>query len=433
MASKSDLIWDLVVVGAGAAGMLAAIRAGRLGCRTLLLEKNRKPGVKILMSGGTRCNLTHATDAGGIIEAFGRQGRFLRTSLIDFDPERVIQFFHDAGVTTKVESTGKVFPTSDRALDVQQALWREVHGAGVHAVLDAAVERVDRVEGMWRLASTQGLWHGRRLVVTTGGCSYAGCGTRGDGYAWMSELGHTIVSPHPALVPLTSPSAWIAPLSGVTLEDTLVRVIETERIPTTRDVAERLAVCRRQSLAERRGSLLFTHFGLSGPAAMDVSREFTACADPMSRRLICDLLPMMSAQEFHAQLQIAAADQATRSIARWLGQWLPARLAEVLVTLSGIPAQQRLAELTKVQRRELLQQTKSLEIAINGSRGFAKAEVTAGGVSLLEVDPRTMASKVAPDLFIAGELLDVDGPIGGYNFQAAFSTGWSAASAAARA
>jgi predicted Rossmann fold flavoprotein len=411
--------------------MMAAIRAGRLGCRTLLLEKNRKPGVKILMSGGTRCNLTQATDAWGIVDAFGRQGRFLQTSLVDFGPESVVRFFHDAGVATKVEHTGKVFPTSDRALEVQQALWREANQVGVVAVLEAAVQQIDRVKGIWQLTTSSGKWRGRRLVLTTGGCSYPSCGTRGDAYPWMSRLGHTVVTARPALVPLTAPADWIAPLSGLTLEDVLLRAVPTERLPGTRDVMERLVACRKQSLAQRRGSMLFTHFGLSGPAVMDISREFTARSDPTTLRLVCDLLPEVSAEELLVRLHRDSADQGVRSILRWLSQRLPVRTAEALLAMAEVPSQQRLAELNKGQRRDLVRQIKSLEIAISGSRGFAKAEVTAGGVALSEVDSRSMASKIVSGLFIAGELLDVDGPIGGYNFQAAFSTGWSAASAAA--
>jgi predicted Rossmann fold flavoprotein len=426
MSLNPDSEWDVIVVGAGAAGMMAAIAAGRRGCRTLLLEKNRKPGVKILMSGGTRCNLTHATDAAGIITAFGRQGRFLRRALVEFDPQRVVSFFHDAGVETKVESTGKIFPQSDRALDVQQALWRAAQRAGVESVLDAAVQRIDLSQRLWQVTTSAATWRGRRLIVTTGGCSYPGCGTRGDAYAWMQTLGHAVVTPRPALVPLTSPSLVVKALQGLTVEDALLRVVPAERMPATQDMSERLAVIRKACREQRRGSLLFTHFGVSGPVAMDVSRQFTAEDDPRALRLICDLLPELSAEELLKRLVDSAADQGTRSVVRSVSSWLPGRLAESLLTLASISPSQRLAELSKAQRRDLIRQVKSLEIPIDGSRGFGKAEVTAGGVALGEVDSRTMASKIVPGLFIAGELLDVDGPIGGYNFQAAFSTGWVA-------
>jgi predicted Rossmann fold flavoprotein len=426
----SDSIWDVIVIGAGAAGMMAAVRCGQLGCRTLLLEKNRKPGVKILMSGGTRCNLTHNTDAQGILDAFGQQGRFLRTALYELDPHAVVRLFHDIGVPTKIEATGKVFPTSDRALDVQRALWNEVRKKGVEAVLEQAVERLDRERGVWHVTTSSRCWHGRRLIVTTGGCSYPGCGTRGDAYAWMAQLGHTIVTPRPALVPLTSADRWISELSGVTLDDVLVRVLSADLLQRPCDLAERLAICRKKCLAQRRSSLLFTHFGVSGPAAMDVSREVTARADPKTVRLVCDLLPAVSAEDLQDRLQRDSAASGARSVGRWLSTLLPHRLADSLVQQAGLEPDQRLAELGKSARRTLVERVKTLEIIPTGSRGMAKAEVTDGGVDLSDVDPRSMASKRADDLFIAGELLDVDGPIGGYNFQAAFSTGWLAGSAA---
>jgi hypothetical protein len=427
---SDELPLDVIVVGAGAAGMLAAVRCGRLGCRTLLLEKNRKPGVKILMSGGTRCNLTHATDAQGIVDAFGTQGRFLQRALYDFDPDCVVRFFHEIGVPTKVEATGKVFPTSDRALDVQQALWRQAQRAGAQAVLEQPVERIDHADGQWHVTSPSRVWRGRKLIVTTGGCSYPGCGTRGDAYVWMAQLGHTIVTPRPALVPLTAADDWIAALSGLTLDDTVVRVVPAELLQQPHDLTERLAICRKRCVDQRRGALLFTHFGVSGPAAMDVSRAVTACADPAQVRLVCDLVPTVCAHELQTQLAREAVGQGGRSVGRWLSQHLPNRLADTLLARAGIAPGRRLAELSKPARLQLIERLKSLEIHICGSRGFAKAEVTAGGVALNEIDPRTMASRRAEGLFIAGELLDVDGPIGGYNFQAAFSTAWSAASAA---
>jgi predicted flavoprotein YhiN len=427
------MTWDVMVIGAGAAGLLAAQRAARRGCRTLLLEKNRKPGVKILMSGGTRCNLTHATDVQGMLAAFGTQARFLRAAIHQLPPDQLVRYFEQAGVLTKVESTGKVFPVSNRALDVQQALWRDALAAGVDLQLGRAVSQLARSNGQWHLRAGDLSVSGRRLIVTTGGCSYPGCGTTGDAYAWMAELGHTVVAPRPALVPVTCNDGWIASLSGITLEDVVVRVVSQavlDGLPSNADATQRISVCRKQARAERRGAMLLTHFGLSGPAVLDISREITLHADPCEVRLVCDLLPAWSVEELQSDWQRQAGHQGAKTVVRCLSELLPQRLAAALLVQGEMAAECKMAEWSRADRMTMLVLLKSLEIPVTGTRGFAKAEVTAGGVSLTEIDPQRMASRCADDLFIAGELLDVDGPIGGFNFQAAFSTGWLAAEAA---
>jgi predicted Rossmann fold flavoprotein len=295
MSEVADGEWDLIVVGAGAAGMLAAFRAASLGLRTLLLEKNTKAGVKILISGGTRCNLTHATDVSGILSVFvPEQSRFLRRAIHHFSPDRVVSFFADADVPTKTEPNGKVFPLSDRALDVQRALLRCMSEAGVVLQLGQAVSALRKKGELWEIETADRVWSSRALLVTTGGSSYPGCGTTGDAYAWMNQLGHQIVPPRPALVPLTSSDTWVTELSGLTLEDVLVRIVPASTVaqfPKMPDATQRLAVCRKTQRIERRSSLLFAHFGLTGPAAMDVSRSVTDCRSPHEVRLLCDLLP----------------------------------------------------------------------------------------------------------------------------------------------
>ncbi len=429
--------WDLIVVGAGAAGMMAAFRSASLGRRTLLLEKNTKAGVKILMSGGTRCNVTHDTDIRGILEAFGEQGRFLRPALHALSPADVVAFFESSGVATKVEDTGKVFPASDRALDVQRALLRRMESVGVALRLGQAVCDVRRGEQYWEVDTPGQTWRGSRLLVTTGGCSYPGCGTTGDAYPWMERLGHNIVTPRPALVPLTSPASWVQDLSGLTLEDALVRVVPRETVAQVSrigDLNQRLALVRKQQRAERRSSLLLTHFGLSGPAAMDVSRRVTDCGRADEVQLVCDLLPEWTVERLQSELSQQVERQGQRSIGRWLSEALPVpqRLVGSLLQQISVDPQQRIAELSKASRLELLAHLKSLVVPVSGSRGFTKAEVTAGGVSLSDVDSKTMASRRAEGLYLAGEVLDIDGPIGGYNFQAAFSTGWLAADSASQ-
>lgn len=407
--------WDVIVIGAGAAGLLAAARAAERGRRTLLLEKNRKPGVKILMSGGTRCNLTHATDARGIVQAFGMQGRFLHSCLASLGPQDLVDLFEAEGVATKVEATGKIFPASDKAADVLQALLRRLGRSGAQIALDEAVQGLAREPDVIRVATRSRTLTAGRVILTTGGCSYPGCGTTGDGYAWAQSLGHTVLSPRPALVPITTNAGWVHALKGVTVAHVAVNVCES--CGTARSGAP---VCR--------GSLLFTHFGISGPVVLDVSRQVTGHPRPSTLLLECDFVPSIDDAELDAELRRKAAVAGRRTAGALLPDELPRRLADALLAEAGIDAGQRAAELNSIARTRLVAACKHTHIPVSGTRGFAKAEVTAGGVALDEVDSRTMQSRIVPELFLAGEILDLDGPIGGFNFQAAFSTGWVAGS-----
>ena len=255
----------------------------------------------------------------------------------------------------------------------------------------------------------------RRVVLTTGGQSYPGCGTTGDGYALAARFGHTIVAPRPALVPVTVAAPWVADLRGITLPDVAVRVLEGD-------------VC----LAARRGSLLFAHFGLSGPVVLDVSRAVSGHAQPATLELELDLLPGMKEAQLDEHLRAESAASGKKQLAAVLAPQLPRRLCDVLLSRAGLDAERKAAALPRTERARLVQCAKRLRVPLTGTLGFRKAEVTAGGVLLDEVDSRTLQSRRAPGLFLAGEVLDLDGPIGGYNFQAAWSTGWLAGSSAAR-
>lgn len=411
---KSD--YDVAVIGAGAAGLLAAARAAERGRPTLLLEKNRKAGIKILMSGGTRCNLTHAVEARGIVEAFGPPGRFLHSALAAFSPHDLVALIEAEGVRTKVESTGKIFPTSDKASDVLAALLRRLQRSGATLALGEALRTLERVEGGFHLVTTRRTLEVGRVVITTGGLSYPGCGTTGDGYTWLARLGHTIIPPTPALVPLTTNDGWVHALQGVTVPDVRVQV---------KAIAGG-GSARQSFLAERCGSFLFTHFGLSGPAVLDLSRSVTAHARPETLVLECDLLPAMAETALDAYLRDRCQAEGRRQVASILEGYLPRRLGETLLSLAGIAPAQKAAALAREGRQALVRAVKHLDIPVSGTLGFKKAEVTAGGVSLEEVDSGSMESRRVPGLYLAGEILDLDGPIGGYNFQAAFSTGWLA-------
>jgi predicted Rossmann fold flavoprotein len=407
-------VWDVVVIGAGAAGLLAAIQSAEHGRRTLLLEKNRKPGVKILMSGGTRCNLTHATDNHGIVEAFGRQGRFLHSALAALSVDDTIAFFETEGVRIKIEPGGKIFPVTNRAGDVLEALLRRLRRSGATLALQESVRDLDRSEAGFRLTTPGRVLTARRVILTTGGQSYPGSGTTGDGYRIAAQFGHTIIPPRPALVPITVAVPWIAELRGITLPDVAVRVLDGQK-----------------TLASRRGSLLFAHFGLSGPVILDVSGTVSGHPDPRSLSLALDLLPAVADAELDEFLQRESLARGKKQLATVLPAELPHRLAERLLMLAGLPADRKAAGLSRSDRTHLVEAVKRLRLSITGTLGFGKAEVTAGGVALDEVDSRTMQSKRVPDLFVAGEVLDLDGPIGGYNFQSAFSTGWLAGAVAA--
>jgi predicted Rossmann fold flavoprotein len=259
-----------------------------------------------------------------------------------------------------------------------------------------------------------------RVILTTGGQSYPGCGTTGDGYTFAARLGHTIVPPRPALVPITVNVPWVADLRGLTLPDVCVKVIEPGGGSKT-------------TLAARQGSLLFAHFGLSGPVILDVSRVVSGHPNPTALQLELDLLPGEKEADLDERLRVETAASGKKLLAAVLSPSLPRRLCEAVLEQAGMPVDRRAAALAKPDRARLVQTLKQLRLSVSGTLGFGKAEVTAGGVSLDEVDSRTLQSRKAEGLFLAGEVLDLDGPIGGYNFQAAWSTGWLAGSVAARA
>lgn len=407
---------DVAVIGAGAAGMLAAARAAAGGRRVVVLEKNRKAGVKILMSGGTRCNLTQDCDAAGIMEAFGRGGKFLRQALMQLGPRDTVAMFNQLGVATKVEATGKVFPASDRAVDVRDCLLQHARQQGAEFRLGVAVTNLvptPRTSGdptAFAVETDHGTVSARRVIVTSGGRSWPACGTTGDGYGWLERLGHRIEPTRPALVPLLGGFEWTQQLSGLTLERVRVAVWPAAGKRPKRPTAERT------------GGFLFTHFGFSGPAPMDVSRAVTAAESPEQVDFECDWLPELTALDLERWMDQKRRDVGSQRIGTAVAELVPRRLADAICQWAGI-RETPWGELSKGGRAKLGEGLKRMRMPVSGTRGFPKAEVTAGGVALGEVDPRTMQSRRLPGLYIAGEILDLDGWIGGYNFQSAFSTG----------
>lgn len=425
--------FDVAVLGAGAAGLMAAIRAAERGRRVILLEKNRRPGVKILMSGGTRCNITNARGLhtfsavsgpidpafdqresrghASIIAAFGKNGSFLRPALKAFSVDATIQFFEAEGVATKIEGNGKIFPVSDRAVDVLAALVARLERTGADLRTNTAVRSITPCpDGGFELTTDDAPLHATRVIIAVGGRSYPGSGTTGDGYEFARAFGHTIVNTVPALVPLRVDAPWVAGLKGITLPDVFARIVDASG----------------RSLVERREAVLFAHFGLTGPAILDISRAVATGQGP--HRIELDLVPDQSREQLDSELATAA--RAGRStVANLLPQSLPRRFAEVLVNLAQIPQDRIGPELSRDERKRLVNALKQLSLPVTGDLGFAKAEVTSGGVALEEVDPATLESKRQPGLHFCGEVLDLDGLIGGFNFQSAWSTGWLAGSA----
>ena len=431
---------DVVVLGAGAAGLVAAFRAADCGARVLLVEKNRRPGVKILMSGGTRCNITNARGLRrldvvsgpidpafdpaqcrgirAIQQAFGDNGAFLGPALRRLDVDASVRLFEEAGVATKIEGNGKVFPVSDRATDVLDALVRRLErsGASLRCLSRAlAIERIEVGSGFVVRLSDATIT-ARRVIIAVGGSSYPGCGTTGDGYAIARGFGHTIVDTKPALVPLRVAADWVPSLKGLSVPDVVASV----------------STAKGHLLQQRREALLFTHFGLSGPSILDISRSAAhrVSSEPLVLRL--DLLPPISREELDGRLQ-ASSRQGRRDVVTLLPAELPRRLAECVLSVSAIPPNRIGPDLSRAERHRLVSTLKGLSLPIVGTLGFEKAEVTSGGVALDEIDPKTLESRLVHGLHFAGEVLDLDGLIGGYNFQAAWSTGWLAGERAGNA
>lgn len=433
----SDLDADVAVLGAGAAGLCAAISAAESGARVVLLEKNRRPGVKVLMSGGTRCNLTNArglrnprvvsgpVDPGydprqargarDVQRAFGAGGPFLGPALRAFGVEDAVGLFEAEGLPTKIEANGKVFPATDRAVDVLDALLRRLGRSGAALRCESAVRglRVGDAGG-FDVVVDGSIVRARRVIVATGGQSYPRCGTTGDGYALARGFGHTIIEPRPALVPIRVSADWVAGLAGLTLPDVTAAVVD----PSGR------------RLLERREAVLFAHFGLTGPAVLDVSRAVARHDGDGRLELDLDLLPNLRADALDQHLQ-QAGRTGRRAVSALLPPAVPRRLAEAVVPAAGVPADRTGPELSRDERRRVVAACKGLRLPIEGTLGFEKAEVTSGGVALEEVDPKSLVSRLRPGLHFCGEVLDLDGLIGGYNFQAAWSTGWLAGQSAA--
>lgn len=401
---------DIAIIGAGAAGLMAAIFAGRdapPGTRVVALDGAKKLGAKILVAGGGRCNVTH--DVVHADDYAGAPRNPIKKVLRSFSVDETVGFFAELGVTLKREETGKLFPTTDKAQTVLDALLDAVADAGIELLTDHRVTDVRHTDAGFELTTPHGPLLTRQLILATGGKSLPKTGSDGGGYRLAQTLGHTVTETWPALVPLVLPDKhWLTALSGIAL-----------------DVELRLASGSGKLIHRQPGAMLCTHFGLSGPAVMDISRHWIAArrTDPAAT-LSAHLVPDLDFAGVEAVLVRAAQEQPKTTLVSVLRRWLPERFAHALLRdAADVEPATSMAQLRKEDRRRVVHALTALPLPVVRDRGYLFAEVTAGGVPLAEVDLATMASRRCDGLSLCGEVLNVDGRIGGYNFQWAWCTG----------
>ena len=406
---------ELIVIGGGAAGMMAAIAAAQAGASVCLLERNPKLGRKLYITGKGRCNLTNHCLPEEVLANTPRNSRFLYGAMARTTPAWVEEFFADLGVELKVERGNRVFPASDRAADIIDALFFRLRKLNVKIVQDRAVS-IDTEDGVVTgVTGEQGRYLCKAIILATGGISYPATGSTGDGYEMAQKLGHTIVEPKPSLIPLESDDAFCGQMQGLALKNVSLKVKNKKG----------------KVVFQEQGELLFTHFGLSGPLVLSASahmRDF----DKDQYSCTIDLKPALDEQKLDARLLREFGENNNKDLQNVLGTLVPRLMVPVMIDLTGIPAERKVHDITKAERRRLLETLKGLKVNITGPRPIREAIITSGGVKVGEVDPKTMASKKVQGLFLAGELLDVDAYTGGFNLQIAWATGRAAGESAAQ-
>ena len=402
--------------------MMAAGTAAQAGCDVILLEKNNRLGKKLLITGKGRCNLTNACEIEEVIDRFAGGGKFLYSALHAFPPVAAWQFFTDRGLDLVVERGRRVFPASGNAADVVRVLQDYLRQGGVSVRLNSPVEEIITRGAQPRHIAGVKLDDGSFLsadavILATGGASYPGTGSTGDGYVMAEKLGHTLQPLYPALVPLKVKEKWVKEASGLNLRNVRARLLDGQEL-----------------LGSEFGEMDITHFGVSGPIILTLSR-FVAprVQNGKTLRLEIDLKPALDDERLDARLQRDFQKYARKSLKNALNDLLPKALIPVVIDLSDIPPDRPTHQITREQRYRLLRLLKGLPLTITGTLSLSSAIVTEGGVTLDEVEPRTMASRLVKGLFFAGEVLDLAADTGGFNLQAAFATGYAAGRHAARA
>ncbi len=405
---------ELIVIGGGAAGMMAAITAAEQGRKVCLLERNQKLGRKLYITGKGRCNVTNHCQPQDVLSNTPRNSRFLYGVMARTTPVWVEEFFKELGVPLKVERGNRVFPESDHASDIIDALFFRLRKLNVRIVEDRAKSILTRDGTVVGVMGECGEYPCKALILATGGVSYPATGSTGDGYHMAQDLGHTIIEPKPSLVPLESDDEFCGQMQGLALKNVLLKVKNKKG----------------KIIYQEQGELLFTHFGISGPLVLSASahmRDF----DKDYYTCVIDLKPALDEQKLDTRLLREFSENINKDFQNVLGALVPRLMVPVIIALTEIPAERKVHDITKGERRRLLEVLKGMKINITGPRPIREAIITSGGIKVSEVDPKTMASKKTDGLFLAGELLDVDAYTGGFNLQIAWATGRAAGEGAA--
>lgn len=408
----------VVVIGAGPAGMMAAIEAAKAGAEVILLEKNEKTGKKLFITGKGRCNVTNACDTQELFDSVMEHDKFLYSAIYGYDNQAVMQFFEDAGCALKIERGQRVFPESDHSSDILKVLDRELQRVGVQVRLYTEVDRLLIDTAMKTITGVQTKGKEKisadRVIVATGGISYVLTGSTGDGYRFARSAGHTITDLSPALVPFMIEEEWCRQLQGLSLRN-VTAVVEAEGRQIYSDF----------------GEMLFTHYGVSGPLILSASSFYVHKAAGKQAKLYIDLKPALDREQLDKRILREFDANRNKQFKNAITALFPAKLLNVMPRLSGIDPDKKVNEITKEERERFLHTIKHMELTITGVRDYNEAIITKGGVKLSEVNPSTMESKLVKGLYFAGEVLDLDALTGGYNLQIAWSTGHLAGESAA--
>jgi hypothetical protein len=406
---------EICIIGAGPAGLTAAVFAAQGGAHVTIIEGNTTPGRKLMLTGGGRCNLTHSASPDELVRTFGAaQGRFLSYCLYKFSPQDVLDFFASLELETRTEQDGCVYPASDRAGDVRDVLVNRAKKLGVNFLYDKRAGKITKEADTFIIHIPKGPVRAEKVIIATGGLSWPKTGCTGNGYGFARSLGHNIIQTKASLVPLVSLEDWPGQLAGTSVENVRISArINNKKIVTA-------------------GALIFTDDGIGGPGVLDMSRQLTDYlpAENAPIEITLDFAPDVEKSAFGKEMTELLNNNPKKTIVNILAEFLPKRIGIFLCKRAGCDGELSAGQLKKDVRKKLIADIKALPISIVRTREIAEATVTRGGVSLKEIEPKTMESKICPGLFFAGEVLDVDGPCGGYNLQICFSTGASAASGA---
>lgn len=404
----------VVVIGGGAAGLMAAVIAGREGAKVTLLEKMNYVGKKMGITGKGRCNITNACDMSDFIKNTPGNGKFLYGAYERFTNEDLLQLLHDAGLETKVERGGRVFPASDSALDVRNTFMKLMKHYGVDVHLEEPVKKLLVDDGVVTgVVTDKETYHADAVVIATGGKSYPATGSTGDGYILAAQVGHKITDIRPSLVPIVTEESWVKDLMGLSLRNVELSVVAKNKVQ-----------------AKMFGEMMFTHFGITGPIVLSLSHTVGKLLRKKNIGTIgldINLKPALSPETLDKRLQKDFGLYSKKQLINGMKDLLPSRLIPLIIELAGIDPQKPINQISKEERQQIGYMLQHMPLTVKGLRPVEEAIVTAGGISLKEFNPKTMESKLVKGLYGAGEVLDIDAFTGGYNLQAAFSTGYVAA------